>query len=132
MADPAENPYYLHASDHPGLVLVSTPLTDENYASWKRSMVLALSGKNKLGFVDGTIPQPPLDDPLHRSWNRNSNIVACWLINSISKEIAASVIYSTTATAIWIDLQTRFEQRNGPRVFQIRKNAVHARKLNSE
>src|ERR1044072_8702339 len=82
MADPVENPYYLHASDHPGLVLVSQPLADDNYASWKRSMVLALSGKNKLGFVDGTIPQPPEADPQHRAWIRNSNVVASWLLMS--------------------------------------------------
>src|ERR1044072_8790726 len=104
MADPVENPYYLHASDHPGLVLVSQPLADDNYASWKRSMVLSLSGKNKLGFLDGSIPQPPEDDPHYRAWNRYNNIVSSWNINSITKEIAASVIYSNTATTIWLDL----------------------------
>ncbi|XP_057448159.1 uncharacterized protein LOC130739774 [Lotus japonicus] len=124
MAD-LDNPYYLHPSDHPGLVPVSQPLSDDNYASWKRAVTLALNGKNKIGFVDGTIVQPPPDDPQFRAWTRNNNIVASWLINTINKGIFASVIYSTTAAEIWNDLQTRFEQQSGPRVFQLRKDLMH-------
>lgn len=123
MAD-LDNPYYLHPSDHPGLVLVSQPLSDDNYTSWKRAMTMALNGKNKFGFVDGTIVQPQPEDPLFRAWTRNNNIVASWLINSITKEITASVIYSNTAAEIWSDLESRFEQKNGPRVFQLKKDLV--------
>src|ERR1044072_3127199 len=122
MADTVDNPFYLHPSDNPGLVLVSRQLTEDNYSSKKRSMILALTSNNKIGFVDGSIVQPEPDDPLFRSWTRNKNLVASWLLNSITREITASVIYSTTAAAIWNDLQTRFEQKNGPRVFQLRKD----------
>src|ERR1044072_5698275 len=83
-------------------------------------MRLALDGKNKLSFVDGTIPVPPANDPNFRAWERNNSVVASWLLNSISKEITASVIYSTTAMGIWMDLQERYQQQNGPRVLQIR------------
>lgn len=41
------NPYFLHHSDNTSLVLVSDLLTDENYTSWSRSMVIALTVKNK-------------------------------------------------------------------------------------
>lgn len=46
------SPYLIHHSDNPGLVLVSQPLTGDNYASWSRAMVIALSVKNKVGFID--------------------------------------------------------------------------------
>ena len=36
--DPESNPYFLHSSDHPGLVLVSQTLIGDNYASWQRLM----------------------------------------------------------------------------------------------
>lgn len=85
---------------------------------------MALIGKNKLGFVDGTIPMPAIDDPLYRLWERNNNMVASWLFNSISKELTASVIYSTTAVEIWTDLEERFQQQNGPRVFQLRRQLL--------
>ncbi|KAI3720905.1 hypothetical protein L2E82_31904 [Cichorium intybus] len=49
---PPSHPDLLH--DGPGLVLVSQVLTGENYAAWSRSMIIALSVKNKLKFVDGT------------------------------------------------------------------------------
>ena len=116
----ASSPYFLHHSDNPGLVLVSQPLTEENYASWSRAMLIALSVKNKLGFIDGSIPKPG-DTELIRlnSWIRNNNIVISWILNSVSKEISASVIYSESAYEIWLDLKDRFQQGNGPRIFQL-------------
>ncbi|KAL5790526.1 hypothetical protein ACOSQ2_005414 [Xanthoceras sorbifolium] len=42
------SPFFLHHSDNPGLVLVSQTLTRDNYASWSKSMLIALSVKNKL------------------------------------------------------------------------------------
>ena len=56
------NPYFLHHFDKPGLVLVSQPLTGENYSSWSRAMLIALSVKNKLGFIDGFIVKPEGND----------------------------------------------------------------------
>ncbi|KAI9176718.1 hypothetical protein LWI28_006340 [Acer negundo] len=52
------NPYFTHHSDHPGLVLISKPLTGDNYSTWKRAMTLALNSKKKLGFVNGSIKTP--------------------------------------------------------------------------
>ncbi|KAI9168896.1 hypothetical protein LWI28_003579 [Acer negundo] len=52
------NPYYFYHFDSPGQVLISQQLTGENYANWSRAMLIALSVKNKLGFVDGSIPEP--------------------------------------------------------------------------
>ncbi|GMJ02913.1 hypothetical protein HRI_003960500 [Hibiscus trionum] len=57
------NPYYIHQSDNPGALLVTQPLGSDNYNSWKRSMFMALSTKNKIGFVDGSIPAPATTSP---------------------------------------------------------------------
>ncbi|KZV53534.1 hypothetical protein F511_42283 [Dorcoceras hygrometricum] len=46
------SPYYLQNGDHPGLLLVSNLLAGSNYNIWSRAMVVALTAKNKLGFVD--------------------------------------------------------------------------------
>ncbi|GKV47881.1 hypothetical protein SLEP1_g54736 [Rubroshorea leprosula] len=54
--DQYNNPFYLHPSDNPGNMLVSTPLTDDNYATWRRAVIIALTAKNKLSFVDGNLP----------------------------------------------------------------------------
>ncbi|KAK9217602.1 hypothetical protein WN943_006230 [Citrus x changshan-huyou] len=39
--DPSD-PFYLHCSDHPGISLVTKPLNGDNYATWSRSMSIAL------------------------------------------------------------------------------------------
>lgn len=52
------NPYFIHHSDNTSMVFVSDLLTDENYISWSRSMTIALTVKNKIGFIDGLIKRP--------------------------------------------------------------------------
>ena len=52
------DPYHLHHSDHPGVILVSKPLNGDNYGTWSSSMQIALSAKNKTGFVDGSFKRP--------------------------------------------------------------------------
>ncbi|MCI36645.1 hypothetical protein A2U01_0057868, partial [Trifolium medium] len=87
-------------------------------------MTIALRTKNKIGFVDGLIPQPPNDDLQYQIWRRNDNVVVSWLLNSVFKELTSSIIYASTAAAIWIDLQECFLQNNSPRLFQLRKDFI--------
>ncbi|XP_073027729.1 uncharacterized protein [Primulina eburnea] len=126
--DDQSNPYFLHHSDNPGLLLVSQQLTGENFPSWSRATTIALSVKNKLGFIDGSIPKPPESDlALTNAWIRNNNIVISWLLNSVSKEISASVLFVESAEDIWKDLKDRFQQSNAPRIFQLRRELVNLR-----
>ena len=119
----AADPYALSSSDHPGLVLVSQPLTETNYHSWSRAMRMALNSKKKLGFVDGSIPRPGEDaDPaLLESWQCTNDIVSSWLLNSISKDLTESIIYCDSAASMWSDLKSRFLHGNGPRIFQLKR-----------
>ncbi|XP_075478953.1 uncharacterized protein LOC142519815 [Primulina tabacum] len=125
--DPSSS-YFLHHSDNPGLVLVSQPLTGDNFVSWSRAMRIALSVKNKLGFIDGSIPKPADSETnLLSAWVRNNNNVISWLLNSVSKDISASILFAESAEDIWNDLKDRFQQSNGPRIFQIRKDLINLR-----
>ncbi|XP_072066666.1 uncharacterized protein [Arachis hypogaea] len=63
------SPYYIHPSETPSTVLVSPPLIGDNYHQWSRAFSIALISKNKIGFLDGTIPTPATDDPLFPSWH---------------------------------------------------------------
>ena len=83
MDDPP-SPYFLHLSDGPDLVLVFQPLTGENYASRSHSMVIALSMKNKLGFIDRSVKKlEETDVDLLNCWCRNNNMV--FLLTSCMK-----------------------------------------------
>ena len=120
------NHFFLYHSDSSGLVLVSQQLNGENYTSWSRAMLIALSVKNKLGFIDGSIQRPDGTNlPLLSSWIRNNNIVISWILNSMSKDISASIIFSNSASEIWNDLCDRFQQSNGPRIFQLRRELLN-------
>ena len=66
------SPYYLHSLDHPGGLLVSTPLTGDNYPTWSRAMKIALNAKNKLGFVNGSLKEPEANSKEHHTWDRCS------------------------------------------------------------
>ncbi|XLR04639.1 hypothetical protein S83_070837 [Arachis hypogaea] len=88
-------------------------------------MRLALSGKRKIGFIDGSLPKPDpaLDPVLAETWQCTNDIVTR-LLNSISKDIAASVIYAGSAALLWQDLEARFSQSNAPRIFELKKSLM--------
>jgi hypothetical protein len=65
----SSNHFFLHHSDSPGTMIVSTPLNSDNYNSWKRAMMMALSAMNKLDFVNGALPKPAnLADSTGLAW----------------------------------------------------------------
>lgn len=88
--DSAINPDYLHHTDNTGLVFV----------------------KNKLGFIDGSLPHPTVE--LLSAWICNNHVVIAWILNSVSKEISPSILFSECARDIWVDLKERFDKSNGP------------------
>ncbi|KAL6311931.1 hypothetical protein AAG906_013204 [Vitis piasezkii] len=121
VVEDSSSPYFLHNGDHPGLNLVSNLLTGANYHTWRRAMLMALTAKNKVGFVDGTISRPMSHDLIYGAWNRCNSMISSWIINVVSREIADSLLYLDSACDIWRDLNDRFNQGNGPRIFQIKK-----------
>ena len=87
-------------------------------------MVIALTAKNKIGFVNGTIKAPhttekPIDYAL---WERCDKMVLSWLLNSVEADLADGVVYAETAHEIWNDFHDRFSLGNAPRIFQIQKS----------
>jgi gag-polypeptide of LTR copia-type len=99
--------FFLHHSDNLGIILVPQLLTESNYPAWSRAMTMALSLKNKLCFVDGTIKKPKAATLEYQLWGRCNTTVLSWMWNSISKDLTNSVIYLNTAKEVWDDLKER-------------------------
>lgn len=118
----SSHPLYLHPSDHPGQILVTTLLNGENFNEWKRSMSLALSAKNKIGIVSGKHEKPVDSSPYLDHWQRCNDTIITWILNSIVPEIRSSFVYITLASEVWSDFNTRFTQINGPRIFELKKS----------
>ncbi|KAL0373067.1 UNVERIFIED_CONTAM: Retrovirus-related Pol polyprotein from transposon RE2 [Sesamum calycinum] len=81
----------LHGADHPGMVLVSVPLTGKNYLNWSHAIKRSLRAKMKLGFIDGTLVKPDVSDAAFEKWIRVDSMVTTWILNLISKDIVEAL-----------------------------------------
>lgn len=115
----SSDPLFIHPADHPGLILVSKHFDGSCYGSWKKGMSIALSAKNKLGFITGKIVKPDLNDDQFDHWQRCNDRVTSWISNVLAKDIADSVLYCDSAYDIWKELEERFGQSNGARLYQL-------------
>ncbi|XP_011079193.1 uncharacterized protein LOC105162772 [Sesamum indicum] len=48
-------------------------------------------------------------------------MVVSWILNSISKDIAEAFLYAESARDLWVELEARFGESNGPLVYQIQR-----------
>eukprot|EP00257_Ricinus_communis_P014326 XP_015571972.2 uncharacterized protein LOC107260912 [Ricinus communis] len=90
------DPFLLQGSDHPGMVLVTAPLTGINFLTWSRSMKIALGAKMKLGFVNGKIPIPDEESLEFETWTR---------VNYM----------------LWDEIAERYGESNGPLLYQLQR-----------
>ena len=67
--------FFLHPSDHPGSLLVSKPFDGTSFGSWKRTILIALSTKDKLCFIDGSFPKPQPTSPNFKKWLKCNDMV---------------------------------------------------------
>lgn len=74
---------YLHPSDNPLWILVPKPFDGSSYSSWKRAMEIALSAKNKLGFVTGSCKRPISTSADLQSWECCNSMVISWILNAL-------------------------------------------------
>ncbi|XP_019265507.1 PREDICTED: uncharacterized protein LOC109243067 [Nicotiana attenuata] len=118
--DPS-SPLFLLSSDVLGVSLVSNPFSGTGFGGWRQNMIVSLSARNKIGFIDGTVLKPPENSPQFRPWDRCNNMVISWLTNSLTPDIAESVQYSDTVQSIWTQLNKRYGTVNGTKVFEIKQ-----------
>lgn len=117
------SPLQLLSADIPGISLVPNPFSGTGFGGWRRNMVVSLSARNKIAFVDGSFPRPSDDSPSLRQWNRCNHLVISWITSSLSPEIAESVQYSETAESIWNQLDKRYGTVNGTKIFELKEIA---------
>lgn len=120
--DPSLNPnsaYYLSNNDVNASKLVNFVFDGKCFNDWRRLMMIALSARNKLCFVDGSLTHPASNSSNFRIWNKCNGLVISWMLASLETSIAKSVLYLKTAREIWLDLEERFCQSSGPQLYTI-------------
>lgn len=117
------HPLYLHNNDQPGMILISKKLLgSENYASWKRSMQIALSAKNKFVIVNGDFVAPANSSPLYMHWKRVNDMVITWILNTVSDDISNSMNYMDSAFTVWTELSERFSAVSGHKYYETQRD----------
>ncbi|XP_070050086.1 uncharacterized protein [Nicotiana tomentosiformis] len=89
------HPYFLNSSDSPGMNLINVSFDGTSYGNWRG--------------VENS--------PLFAQWKRCNDMVIACLLNSLSKDIAESVIYSQTAEELWAELEQRYGQAHSSKLF---------------
>ena len=57
------------------LLQINIKLDDTNYALWSQFVEMYILCKDKLGYINGDLPQPPLIDPFFRKWHTDNAII---------------------------------------------------------
>ncbi|XP_019226901.1 PREDICTED: uncharacterized protein LOC109208274 [Nicotiana attenuata] len=111
-------------SDSPRMCLISPPFDGTGYGGWRKSILIALSAKNKLRFIDNNLVRPKDDLPDLRYWIRCNDMVFAWLFNSLTPDIRPSVIHSKSARILRKQLEDRYGQSNLAQSFELKKQLL--------
>ncbi|GJU35884.1 cysteine-rich receptor-like protein kinase 8 [Tanacetum coccineum] len=107
---------FFHPNDHLGLLLISKKLLgSENYITWRRSMLIAMSAKNKLKLINGEYEEQDPSSELRAYWERANDMI----LNTISKQIGNNLTFINSAYALWNKLHEHYSQLDGHRIYQL-------------
>ncbi|KAI5318724.1 hypothetical protein L3X38_038432 [Prunus dulcis] len=87
---------------------IGLKLDGTDYALWSQVVELYISGKDKLGYINGDLPQPPSTAPTFPRWRTENSIVKGWLINSLEQSLIGNFIRFSTAKAVWDAIATTY------------------------
>lgn len=86
--------FLLHLSDNFDIVHVTQLVIGDNCHIWSQSMTMGLSVKNKLGFIDISIPKPSYPTyMLIFPWLCYNNMMISWILNFVSLKFL--LVFST-------------------------------------
>ncbi|CAE5958145.1 unnamed protein product [Arabidopsis arenosa] len=127
-SDP-NSPYYLPPDIHHPADFSIEKLSEaeDNYVIWKFRFRTFLELTNKIGFIDGTLPQPEPSSPLYHPWKRCDALVKYWLTNLMCEKLVKSVLYAKTAHQAWENLRLRFVPCVDSKIYELRRRLVTLR-----
>ncbi|XP_022894054.1 uncharacterized protein LOC111408539 [Olea europaea var. sylvestris] len=99
-----------------------------NYGLWSQVVEISISGKDKLGYINGDILEPESSDPMFRKWRIENTILKGWIINSIDLTPIGNFIRFSTAKMVWDAIATiYFDGTNTSQVYGLKKHVTRMR-----
>ncbi|KAJ8634408.1 hypothetical protein MRB53_027744 [Persea americana] len=81
-----------------------------------------ISGKDKLGYINGDYPYPPETNPSFRKWRTENAMVKGWLINSMDHSLVVNFIRYPTTKQVWdAAATTYFDGIDTSQVYELRR-----------
>ncbi|XP_073112977.1 uncharacterized protein [Elaeis guineensis] len=88
-------------------------------------MEMYISGKDKLGYIKGDLPQPHEIDPSFRKWRIENAVVKGWLINSMDPKLIGNYIRFLTTKVAWDAIATTyFDSSDILQVYDLKRNVT--------
>ncbi|XP_059309501.1 uncharacterized protein LOC132060493 [Lycium ferocissimum] len=84
-------------------------------------MKLALLGRNKLGFIDGSVTKGSYQGDMQKRWETCNAIVVSWLMKNVQTGLLSGILYRSDAYLVWKDLKERFDKVNTSRAYHLHK-----------
>ena len=87
-----------------------------------------ISGKDKLGYINGDLPQPSQTNPTFQKWHIDNAIVKGWLINSMDVSLISNFIRFPIAKMVWDAIATTyFDGSDTSKVYDLRRHVTRLR-----
>ena len=110
---------------NPNQRLCSVLLNEFNYFPWSRVVPLALGGRSKLGFINGSSEPPESTSPTYDAWHATDQLVMSWILNSMEPKLSELFSYSEISLLIWESVKDMYgNQNNSVRIFQLKKSVA--------
>lgn len=104
---------------------IGIKLDGNNYALWSQVVEMYIAGKDKLGYINGDLPQPSPTDPTFRKWRTDNAIVKGWVINSMDPSLIGNFIRFPTAKMVWDAIATTyFDGSDVSQVYDLRRRVT--------
>ncbi|XP_078165537.1 uncharacterized protein LOC144560247 [Carex rostrata] len=87
---------------------ITVKLDGTNFGLWSQVVEMFVLSKDKLGHLQGELPQPSADDPAYHKWKIDDSIVKGWIINSLTPNLIGNFIRFPTARDVWDAIATTF------------------------
>ncbi|KAL8141167.1 hypothetical protein V2J09_007188 [Rumex salicifolius] len=124
------DPLSLANSDCPGTTITTVPFDGKNFFIWSRQVRLGLKTKtNLVSWMDQF--QNQKTSPDFFLWSRADEMVAYWLLNSMTPELSGTFVYSGTVKDLWCEIMERYCQTNAPMVYQLKLEVLRTTQGNS-
>ncbi|KAK6128237.1 hypothetical protein DH2020_038010 [Rehmannia glutinosa] len=110
--------------------LITVKLNDTNFLVWKQQIFAAAKGYGLEGFLTGkhTIPGEFITsdsgkkeiNPAYTTWMRQDQLLASWLLSSLSENILITTVGLSSSKEIWESLETSFASQSRAKIMQYR------------